>query len=352
MDKLIAKLCESHEHAPGQHNSLEDAVSAHPSSCSSLPITPATDTFNGTAPTTRPASAAPNDRVAAEELLRLKLELAKAQNHISRVEQELAQTRREHESGRVTPVLSSDSDFTGGAPLVEPIGTKPTVNPSLQIFPKPPPPRDTNWQAPVPDDCRSDISDALSATGFNRSRAIWNNGNKPGGHQNSFLPPPVSVQDAGQATNWSHSRNQGFMDQQNMPPYPGPSMDGYRSDRYSHEADLMRSGSGRRGSRYDNRFGGQSYGSSYGGYNIGNMSQNQYDHSANYGGGGTSNMPGGGMAMFPQYGQQPVGSPLSPHATEFTSATGPSWKPDVSLNSGSMVDVCCASSLLLTRFFR
>ncbi|KAJ4423416.1 hypothetical protein N0V82_001889 [Gnomoniopsis sp. IMI 355080] len=333
-DQLMAKLCENYDQASGQNGSLEDTcpVSAHPSSCSSLPVTPATDTFDtfggGTAPTTRPASAAANDRAASDELLRLKLELAKAQNHISRVEQELVHTRREHQdSGRVTPNMSSDSDFIAGAPRSDHIGTKPSGNPTLPGFPKPQFPQANNWQGPIPDDCRSDISDALSTTGFNnRSRGIWNSGNKAA-YQNSFPPPPLPMQDVGQATNWSQPRNQGFVEQ-GILPYPGPSMDGYRGDRYSQEPDLMRSGSSRRGNRYENRYGGQSYGSNYGGFNMGNMGQTQYEPAANYGGGAPSSMSAGGMGMFPQYGQQPVGTALSPHATEFTSAAVSSWKPD------------------------
>lgn len=349
MDKLIAKLCENHDQAPAQHDSLESAASAQPSSCSSLPITPATECFAGTAPTTRPASAAPSDRAASEELLRLKLELAKAQNHISRVEQELAQTIEQQHSGRVTPNLSSDSDFAGGVPLVDPIGTKPSANPPVPGFSKPQFPRDSNWQAPVSDDCRSDISDALSATGFNRSRGIWNNGNKTG-YSNSFMPPPMPMQEASPVTNWSQPRSQGFMDQ-GVPNYAGPAMDGYRGDRYNPEPELMRSSSGRRGNRYDNRYGSQSYGSNYGGYSMGNMGQSQYDSATGYGG-GPSGMSAGGMGMFPQYGQPPVGSPLSPHATEFTSAAGGSWKPDVSpLNPLHSVDDCISMTCLLTMFF-
>lgn len=336
-DQLMAKLCENYDQASAQNGSSEDAASGHPSSCSSLPVTPATDTFDtfvGTGPTARPASAAPNDRAASDEVLRLKLELAKAQNHISRVEQELVHTRREQQdSGRATPVMSSDSDFTGGAPLVDPVvGTKSSANPSQPGLSKPQFSQPANWQGPVPDDCRSDVSDPLSATGFNnRSRGIWNNnGAKPAyQNQNSFPPPSMPMQDVGPAGNWSQPRTQGFMEQ-NMPPYPGPAIDGYRGDRYSQEPDLLRSGGGRRGNRYDNnRFGGQSYGSGYGGYNMGGMGQGQYDTSSSYGGGPPSNMSGGSMGIFPPYGQ-PVGTPLSPHATEFTSAAVSSWKPEVS----------------------
>lgn len=334
-DQLMAKLCENYDQASGQTGSSEDAVSGHPSSCSSLPVTPATDSFDnfvGTGPTNRPASAAPNEHAGVDEVLRLKLELAKAQNHISRVEQELVHTRREHQdSGRATPVMSSDLDFIGGAPFVDPVGTKPSANSSLPGMSKPQFAQANNWQGPVPDDCRSDVSDPLSATGFNnRSRGIWNNNGGKAGFQTSFPPPPMPIQDAGQVNNWSQPRNQGFMEQ-NMPPYPGPAMDGYRGDRFSQEPDLLRSGGGRRTNRYDNRYGGQSYGSGYGGYNMGGMGQNQYDTASNYGGGPPSNMSGGSMSMFPQYGQ-PVGTPLSPHATEFTSVSVSSWKPEVSVH--------------------
>lgn len=328
MDKLLAKLCENHDHVPAQHDSPEGGVSAHPSSCSSLPITPATDTFVGTAPTTRPASAAPNDRGATEELLRLKLELAKAQNHISRVEQELAQTRREQQdSGRATPVLSSDSDFATGAQLVEPIGSKPSGSLPVLGLSKAQPQRDA-WQGPVSDDCRSDISDAFSASGFNRSRGIWNHGGKPGYREPFMAPPSIQTQDPGQAINWPQSRNQGFMDQ-SVPSY-AVSVDGYRGDRYNHEPDLIRSSNGRRGNRYDTRFGAQPYGNNYGGYNMGSLGQNQYDHIGSYPSGGPASMPGSGPGLYPQYAPQAIGTPLSPHATEFTS-TGSTWKSDVSL---------------------
>lgn len=326
MDKLLAKLCENHDRVPVQHDSPEGGVSAHPSSCSSVPITPATDTFIGTAPTTRPASAAPNERGASEELLRLKLELAKAQNHISRVEQELAQTRRDQQdSGRETPVLSSDSDFAAGALFVEPIGSKPTPILPVMGASKALPQQDT-WQGPVSDDCRSDTSDAFSVSGFNRSRGIWNQGGKSGYREPFMAPPPMQTQHPGNPTGWPQSRNQGFMDQ-NVPSYAVPA-DGYRGERYNPEPEPLRSGSGRRGNRYDARFGAQSYGNNYGSYNMGSMSQSQYDPIGGYPNGGPTGIADSGPGVFPQYAPQAVGSPLSPHATEFTSA-GQAWKAEV-----------------------
>lgn len=326
MDKLLAKLCESHDQ-PRQNECTE---ADHPSSCSSLPITPATEAFGGTAPTTRPASAAPNDSTTdTEEVLRLKLELAKAQSHITNLHNELSQSRHDQASGRATPVLSSDSDYAGGAPLVEPIGTKPSAYPALPGLLKTQLPRDNAWQGPVSDDCRSEISEAISATGYNRSRGIWNNGNKQG-YQASFMQPPVPTQHGPHAATWSNPRDQGFIDQ-SVPPYSEHSMDGFRGDRFGQQQDLMRSGSGRRGNRFDSRFGNpSSYGSGYGGYSMGSMGPSQYDGGSGYPG-GPGNMPGNGMGMFPQYGPSPIGTPLSPHATEFTSTTGSSWKSEVRL---------------------
>lgn len=331
MDKLLAKLCENHDHVPAQQDLPEGGVSTQPPSCSSLPLTPATDTFVGTAPNTRPASAAPNDRGATEELLRLKLELAKAQNHISRVEHELAETRREqqHGSGSATPVLSSDSDFTTNVPFVEAIGSKSSASQSVLGISKPLPQQDV-WQGPVSDDCRSDTSDAFPASGFNRPRGIWNHGGKPGYQEPFMVPPPLQTQDPSNAPNWAQSRNQGFTEH-NFPSYPSP-MDGYRGDRYNPESELMRSGSGRRGNRYDPRFGAQTYANNYGGYNMGNTGQNQYDTISSFSGGASASMSNSGPGVYSQYAPQAIGTPLSPHATEFTSA-GSTWKPDVSLNS-------------------
>ncbi|POS77828.1 pumilio-family RNA binding repeat protein [Diaporthe helianthi] len=327
MDKLLAKLCESHEQ-PSQNDCGEVD---NPSSCSSMPITPATDAFGGTAPTTRPASAAPNDNSATEEVLRLKLELAKAQSHITNLNNELAQSRRDQGSGRATPILSSDSDYAGGAPLVEPIGTKPPAYPPMSGLPKTQLPRENAWQGPVSDDCRSEISDAMSATGYNRSRGISSNANKPT-YQPSFMPPPLPLQDGPHSAGWSVPRDQGFIDQ-SVPPYNENSMDGFRGDRFGQQPDLMRSGSGRRGNRYDNRFGNpNSYGSNYGGYGMGAMGPSQYDGPGYPGGPGS--MPGNGIGMFSQYGPSPIGTPLSPHATEFTSTTGGSWKTEAIATEG------------------
>src|SRR3954451_12854900 len=113
MDRLYAKLSEQQAillHQKDVQKAEDDLRSAlgRQSASSSLPITPATEAYPTTAPTTRSASIAPNDGIAGpDEVLRLKLELAQAQNKISRLDQELAQTRLVSHSGRVTPALGS-----------------------------------------------------------------------------------------------------------------------------------------------------------------------------------------------------------------------------------------------------
>lgn len=145
----------------------------HAATSSSVPITPATEGFGNTAPATRPASATMNESMTGdEEVMRLKFELAQAHSQITRLDQELASTRQGHsgmdQSTSISPV---NTEFPGG-------------NQSVSTFPRNPGPHPVNpgvqyggregghpWSGY--DDNRSDTSDALSATGFNRSRNIW-----------------------------------------------------------------------------------------------------------------------------------------------------------------------------------
>ncbi len=342
MDKLLAKLSEQ-QAAIREHNDgvkmIEDdfaysRVLDHQSSSSSLPITPASEPFPGAAPTARSASATPNDsRVATEEVLRLKLELAQAQTKISRLDQELAQTRLvKTESGRVTPVITLDSEYSS-IPGLEQVATRaPAASATKAQMP-----RDNAW--PPQDDSRSDTSDTLSAGGFSRSRTIWGNGKS--NYQNSLLAGAAPVTDGSSAVSWQaqagRGYNPGYIDT-GAPPYGPSPMDGYRPDRLTPDQDvMMRPSSGRRGHRYDNRFGSShTFAPGYGGgYNL---NQTQYDP-APYSAGPTGPVSStSGTNMYPQYQQQAVGTALSPHATEFTSAAGSAWKMEVSTAWGPLCD--------------
>ncbi len=336
MDKLLAKLSEQQaamrEQSDAMKGSEDDFLFARvvdQPSTGSLPLTPANDAFSSGGPTTRPASATANDsRATTEELLRLKLELAQAQNKISRLDQELAQSRLiKPESGRVTPVISPDAEYSGISGLDQASSGAPGMPAAKTHLP-----RDSAW--PTQDDCRTDTVDVLSTGGFARSRSIWGNGKTA--FQSSFLAgSAVPVGDGASSVSWSSGRSYGSSYADAGGPSYGTSssgMDGgYRADRLQPDQDAMvRPSSGRRANRYDNRFGSpNSFGGGYGGYS--SLSQSQYDQPvASYSTIPTGPMSNGmGANVYPQYQQQPVGTALSPHATEFTSTAGPAWKTEV-----------------------
>ncbi|KAJ4136038.1 hypothetical protein NW768_003646 [Fusarium equiseti] len=293
MDKLLAKLTEQ-QAAVDNLKANEEAIQYarsfdHASSSNSLPVTPATDAFPSTAPTTRPASAALDDaRGESEEVVRLKAQLAQAENKISKLGQELAETR----------VVKTGNDTSG-------LGINSSGYPN----------REGQW--PSPGDAHSDTSEAMSASTFNRTREIW--GNHPGPFNNT-LQAPVAEPAPGK---WLGGR--GF-----NPPCPDPNgapypiMDGYRSERLTPDAEMMRPNYGRRGTRMESRFNSpQPFGSGYGGgYN---SPANQSDYMGSPIPGAPMNAPQGlgPMGVYPPY-PLPAGTPLSPHASEFTSGSG--WK--------------------------
>ncbi|PFH59081.1 hypothetical protein XA68_12821 [Ophiocordyceps unilateralis] len=324
VDKLLARLTEQqavvghqsdlYKRADGDGASNDNCGSSafsrkldHASSSSSLPLTPATDGFPATAPATRPASARLDDaRPEADEVLHLKLQLAQAQTQISKLGQELA---RSH---------STKTD-----PDLQCLGV-PRNLPSIS--------RESTWMAT--DDSQSDSSDAMSATAFNRARGIW--GNAKPTFSNPSLPVPVPVNEPS-PVNWTAGRgfNQAYTDAGGH----FPVLDGYRGERLNAESDLlMRPNGGRRGHRFDNRLGTpHQFGGGFGGMagpvgHFDSMPAPVPVPSSNAMGVAPGLGPMG-MGMFPPYQQQPIGTTLSPHASEFTSNA--TWKTEVSSQSGS-----------------
>ncbi|ORY64197.1 armadillo-type protein [Pseudomassariella vexata] len=315
MDKLLAKLSEQQAVLNKQNEafkSSEDggvyraAAMEHNSSSASMPITPATETFGTTAPTTRPASAAVNDgQVSNDEVLRLKLELAQAQNKISRLE-EMSQTHQPKSEFEVG--YQSDQ----GPPRIPGL-----FNGGSRSAPRDP---GNNWY----DDSRSDTSEALSASGFNRARNIWDNGKGP---QTSFPPAGLPAPDVPQGpTSW------GGRGRYADPSIPYAASDGYKSERLTPDYDMTIRAPNRRGGRYNNdsRYGHPAFGHHppySGGYN--NYNPVQFD-----GGNGSLAAPGHysmGMGPYSSHQPSPIGTPLSPLASEFTSTSGSGpWKNEVS----------------------
>jgi hypothetical protein len=332
MDKLYAQLSEQHSIMQQQTEASKAADDEtaytrgfdHQSSCSSMPLTPAIEVFS--APTAlggRSASATPIEgQETAEELLRLKLELAQAQSKISRLDQELAHNRVKPESGCATPALVPEHDYASAmVPSSSPPASRIGAGALALNAPGKMPPfsRENSWI--TQDDTPSEMGDPLPATGLNRPRGIWNNNTKPafGG---SYPQGQMVIDGPQQQMPWPNNRAPSY-----EPTFPPPGLDIYRPDRMAPEQDAMRP-VGRRSSRYENRFGSSNNFS--GGFNNYNMGPAPYEMPQGYPAGPQAMVSGGmGMSPYSPYQQQPVGTALSPHATEFTSINS-SWKGEVS----------------------
>lgn len=348
MDKLLAKLSEQH-HGGGFHgkpdggrvadDGISPATADFNSVSSSLPITPATDTFTSTAPTTRPASATITENGPVnEEVLRLKLELAQAHNKITHLDQELIKTRMER-----VGVMLNDTDaalalapITSAEPLSLGLPTAGTMAPTVFRNSMT---RDMNWH--VHDDAHSKSGDpmpGMSGGTFNRARAIWNSKAPYNNTINTSNNVPFGEQV--QQSPWARGFNNtnGYAEQTLTPTYQAqtPAMDAFRPDRSETEL-MLRPGGSRRGNRYENRFGS--------GYGAFDQNQSQFRINGTVSGtvgstingtinGGSNAGLGGGMGVgiYNAYQPQPpIGTPLSPHAAEFNAGTtGNNWKTDVS----------------------
>ncbi|KAK2605911.1 hypothetical protein QQS21_003637 [Conoideocrella luteorostrata] len=306
MDKLLARLSEQKAVLNQQNEALKSGeddgnmcqqLPGHTSSSNSLPITPATEGFSSTAPSTRPASATMDDaRSESDEVLRLKLQLAHAQNKISKLDQELS-TRL----------------FKEGDTDIQPVNMMRGISAGLTS-------RDSTW--PTTDDEQSDTSDNMSTAAFGRAKGIW-------GNSNGSFPSNVrqGASNELQPGTWLGNRgfNPAFPDQTT----PYPMMEGYRGDRLSPDSDLvMRQSASRRPHRYDHRVGNSHHLPNIGYNPVSGGPIPQYEALGGAMPSGTLHPPPGlggmGMGAYPGFQQQPVGTPLSPHASEFTSKTN--WK--------------------------
>ncbi|KAL2066614.1 hypothetical protein VTL71DRAFT_2685 [Oculimacula yallundae] len=344
MDKLLAKLSEQQATINKQNEALkstEDTVCYrtvdYVSATNSVPITPATDSYNfSTAPTTNSPSISGDDVPvqSASELAALKAELEAAKGKIARMDQELAQTRiTKHTLDQVVG-NASETDYPMQMPSEERLNHLPSLA-------RPQFTRDSSWA--TQDDARSDTSDALSASGFNRARAIWNNGGKP----NFGAPTPPYAGVPGPLPSFQPvdgPNSAQWMPRSYGPPFaesmPYGAVPPFRGDRMIQDPDiLMAPPLGRRsqpgGGRYNNRSSASSfpYASSNSSFDGFTPSSTPYGSVANLPA-GLPNMGGMGMNnMYTGYQPQPIGTPLSPHAPEFT-VSNPGWKGDGQVGEG------------------
>ena len=328
MDDLLAKLSKQQAVLHQQGDAIKNAEDSgkyglsqeHASTSNSVPITPANDTFGGTAPTTRPASAQTNEGINNDEVLRLKLELAQAQNKITHLNHELVQREQTRPGAHLTlpsPSLDELQPGTQTTTAARVSGLN-SFNPGYQSTAT----RDRGhvWQSC--EDARSDTSDPLSATGFGRTRNIWG-GIKP---SHGGLPTP----ELSQAQPWPMRANsQGYLDNANATYNP---QDNFRPDRLTPDYDLTirpPGPGGRRSGRLETRQGNQGLGPQAGFGNGFSSGPGHFDGSHTMPNPAQGPMVGAGM--YSNYQPSAVGTPLSPLAREFTSASGEeSWKTEVS----------------------
>lgn len=340
MDTLLAKLSEQEAAIREQSDNMKQKadgeadysrISEMQPMCNSGLNRTAADGFNGPFDMLhRSESISPNgDTETSEELLRLKLELAQAQVKITRLDNELANSRF---------VIKPDSSTMMSLAMPEP--EYPTISMFDQSISratgsiagtsttKPLYSRDNIWL--LAEDGRSDTGGSFNTGTIGRSRGVWRSESKPAVFQHSFPTAPASIPMADSlptqpASIWPPVRpsNPSFMES-NCQAFGDPSVtiDGGLSGRLTPDNEtLLRPSSKRRGSRLDSRMGASQAFGDYGNFNTGQV---PFDNANEFSSGGGSQILN--SSMFPQYQQQPIGTPLSPHATEFTAGTGPPWK--------------------------
>jgi hypothetical protein len=111
----------------------------------------------------------------AAEIDRVKQELAAAKSMISRQEQELAETRKLKHTMDQAMGPPSEADFAQRTDISE--QTISHLQSAFNASARPFTSRNDSWHSQ--DDARSDESDGLSAGGYNRARGIWNNTVQP-----------------------------------------------------------------------------------------------------------------------------------------------------------------------------
>ncbi|OLN91959.1 Meiotic coiled-coil protein 2 [Colletotrichum chlorophyti] len=313
MDMLLAKLSEQQAALDQQNEALKSSddnkhlytrgFDQTTSASASNPITPATDSFPTSDPTIRPASTILDDGCSnMDELNRLKMELARAQNKITRLDHELAQTRSlKQEEDQMPPPLSARSAMHGP---------------------------ESAWS---PSDGNGSDAGTPSVGGFSRPRSFWGNSRVSFSNNATGAPPSDShPMGGGWYGGGRGGFSQGFVDVDGS----YSMADGYRGDRMTQDTEMFsRPSSSRRNNRFDNNrwpspqpFGGSSFGHNYGGFT---PSPAPFDPV-----GGAPAGAGGSMGpgMYQSYNQQAIGSQLSPHATEFTAEAG--WKSEAVATEG------------------
>jgi hypothetical protein len=324
LDKLIANLQSKRDYKKpeiennGGYDS--DIQKEEDRSSASDPFTPATETFGTESSADTKAPDASNHSII--EMLRVKQELAAAKSVITRQEQELAESRNLKHTIDQAMGPASEADFGNRADMHEE-----TINHLQGAFnatARPYAARADSWNPH--EDSRSDNSDGLAAGGYNRgTRGIWNGPSQPiygtSGSMNQPVPQQPSFIDNRNATGAWPPPTSMQVTQSAIPTNPrvfsGPSVPSYGfQGRYTDDGSQFNPGDMRRTTSQYNR--------PNPGYN---NRAGPFGGSGGFGAGlpalTTTPMNPLGFSGPLGYQPRPIGSPLSPTASEFTANSLP-----------------------------
>jgi hypothetical protein len=326
MNKLIADLKiqkgalkKQEFEAKGESDS--DAQNEDRSSASE-PFTPATDSFDVIS---RGDPQEPEyNHLDIQEMVRVKQELAAAKSVINRQEQELAESRNLKHTIDQAIGPASEVDFGNRGEM-----TEDTIHHLQGAFNATARPFTARADWHPNEDTRSDNSETLSAGGYNRGRGIWNGTNQPAYGANfaqPLLQQPSLADGRNSQAAWSVASvaagNQGTLPTSQRV-FSGPSVPTHGFEgRFGDDASHFNGGGMRRAttqynrpnSAYNNRAG--QFGGNFGVALPALATSSSTIVPFGYGG------PLG-------YQPRPIGTPLSPTASEFTAnslpGTGNGW---------------------------
>lgn len=276
-------------------------------------FTPATESFD---------VISAGDQGEAAEILRVKQELAAAKSMISRQEQELAETRKLKHTMDQAMGPPSEADFSHHDDL-----TDRTINHLHSAFnaaARPFTSQSDPWNPQ--EDTRSDNSDPMSAGGYNRGRGFWNNPTQPSfpsALNVTAQPTRQSYMDpiAGAGPDWHTGfGTTGFPNQGPQPTnqriMPGTAAPTYGFDgRYGNDAAQYAQTNGLR--RTMSQFNRPGPGFANRATPFGSIP------SALTGLGPASIAPLNIPGQYGGYQPRPIGSPLSPSTSDFTTGSLP-----------------------------
>ena len=329
MENLLAKLSEQQVLLQKQKSALNSAdfrssyLEQDESISDSVPLTPATDSFDDT-PDTENDDTEKTVRLDPIVMLRLKKELDAAKDKIARQERELSQTRSiKHTLDRPQAIPASASTAQRSGNANHSIGqmqdafntTNRVIGPRLETFGN-------------HDDDRSDISDILSAGAYNRAHNVWTAGSGAGYPQPSpayndhQFQQPANIW--GQARSWINRPTAPALAPLIMPPqqqmqhrtYSGPTSPMSADVRFGNEIGQFAGGQGLRRSHTQNGRSGSAF------VQARNSDWAPFGRSSEATSmtmSPTSSCQSMGMFQAPMtYHPRPIGTPLSPTAAEFT----------------------------------